>query len=242
MNDQFQAFLDKIKLEMQAQTNEILSQMDEKLSPLVREIEDLKSENEKLKDKIQDMEKKKRMKNLILFGLEETEKSTTDLMETTLNKIKTDLNISLNSNDINFIYRLGKKNSSNKCRPTLVSFVNGWKKTTVMQNKKRFQGIYATEDYPKEVLDKRRKLQQQMAEERKKGNFAIIKYDKLIVQENTKYTKKRKERDSSSSPKTNEQPQTQKTFKANPINAFDRMRRLSNSNPTFGSTSSINKA
>ncbi|XP_073986750.1 uncharacterized protein [Rhodnius prolixus] len=57
--------------------------------------------------------------------------------------------------------------------------------------------VYISEDYPKEIIEKRKELKEQMLEERKKGKFAIIVYDKLIVRE---YSGKKKRRASSGTP------------------------------------------
>ncbi|VVC88277.1 unnamed protein product, partial [Leptidea sinapis] len=46
-------------------------------------------------------------------------------------------------------------------------------------------------DYPKEVQEKRKELRERMLEERKKGNFAIIDYDKLVIKEKTLNNEKR---------------------------------------------------
>ncbi|KOB76970.1 Endonuclease-reverse transcriptase [Operophtera brumata] len=180
----FEEFFGMMKIEMSKQTTEIISQMDEKLAPFIREIEELKSENQKLKDKIAGIEKSKRFNNIIIFGIKETENSPTELMASTKGKIRNDLIISLDDKDINTIYRVGKKDSKNeKDRPILISFVNGWKKIEIMKNRNKFKDVYASEDYPREVLDKRKELQTKLIEERKKGNYAVIKYDKLIVRE-----------------------------------------------------------
>lgn len=222
----------KMKIEMQNQTKEIISQMDEKLVSFTREIEDLKSENQKLKERINNIEKNKRFNNIIVFGLRENEQSPTDLMEITKKKITTDLKISLENRDINSIYRLGKKNASEKGRPILISLVNGWKKTEIMRNKNKLKDVYATEDYPKEILEKRKELQEKLIEERKKGNFAVLKYDKLIIKEGTSEKNSRKRGSSLLSPEaTVQQPRKQyaATSKTNRINAFDMMRERSNS-------------
>ncbi|GBP45908.1 hypothetical protein EVAR_41209_1 [Eumeta japonica] len=53
--------------------------------------------------------------------------------------------------------------------------------------------IYRIEDYTKEVLEKRKLLQTRLKEERMKGNFAYLKYDKLVVENNiTKEKEKEK--------------------------------------------------
>ena len=53
-----------------------------------------------------------------------------------------------------------------------------------MKNKKNLKDGYASEDYPKEINEKR-KLQVKLIEERKIGNYTIINYDKLIIKEGT---------------------------------------------------------
>lgn len=117
----FKDFFSMIKIEMNIQTTEIISQMDEKLVPFKREIEELRSENQKLKDKITGMEKIKRFNNIIIFGIKESEQSPTELMESTKEKIKNDLKISLDDRDINTIHRVGKKDSKHeKDRPILI--------------------------------------------------------------------------------------------------------------------------
>lgn len=244
--DSLQDFFDKMKLEMQNQTKEILSKMDEKLVPFTCEIEELKSENKKLREKLCSLEKNKRQNNIIIFGLKENEQSLSDLMELIKAKISSDLNIPLENRDINTIYRIGNKNTSNKDRPILVTFVNGWKKTEIMRNRNKLKDVYATEDYPKEVLDKRKELQEKLVEERKKGNFAVIKYDKLIVKEGLADRETRKRGLSLLSPEaTSQQPRKQyvapKSSKTHRINAFDMMRGRSNSLSSFNLTTENSK-
>ncbi|CAH2083476.1 unnamed protein product [Euphydryas editha] len=219
---------------MSKQTKEILAQLDEKLVPLTREIDELRFENEILKEKIYYLEKHKRANNIILYGLHESEDSIKTLIQLVKKKFKDDLNIIVEDRDINTIYRLGKiDKQKEKRRPILISFVNNWKKSDIMKNKNKLNNnIYASEDYPKDVLNKRRELQSKLEEERKKGNYAIINYDRLIVKEGKPGNVKRK-RDSPASPSISEQPCKQQfTTKANRRNAFDLMRNRSNSFPT----------
>lgn len=100
-----------------------------------------------------------------------------------------------------------------------------------MKIKKNLKDVYITEDYTKEVLEKRKALQTKLSEERKKGNIAYIKYDKLIIRENNTNNDKRK-REMSMSPQDNTQPKKQQTLmtsKSNRANAFEIMRVRSNS-------------
>lgn len=58
------------------------------------------------------------------------------------------------------------------------------------------------EDYSKEILEKRKQLQPQLEEEKKKGNIAYIKYDKLIVLNPKNNDGEKRKRETSDSPKS----------------------------------------
>lgn len=231
--DSLQKLFEQVKLEMSKQTKEIVAQLDEKLVPLTREIQELRLENETLKEKIYYLEKHKRVNNIILYGLHESENSIKTLIQLVKKKFKDDLNILVEDRDINTIYRIGKRDKQKeKGRPILISFVNNWKKSEIMKNKNKLNNnVYASEDYPKDVLNRRRELLPKLEEERKKGNYATINYDRLIVKDGKSGNVKRK-RDSPASPSISEQPRKQQTTKANRRNAFDLMRNRSNSLPT----------
>lgn len=237
MEDQFQLLFDKMKIEMHNQTAElkdsitkcIMEKMEEKLIPIVEENKALKIQVKNLENEIEYMKIGKRNNNIILFGLEETEKTTHELLQIVKNILKSDLDISILDHEVNKIHRIGNKNTeSNKHRPILCTFVSNWRKNEIIKNKKKFKKIYVTEDYPKEVLEKRKALQSRLVEERNKGNIAYLKYDKLIVKGNVNNLEKRKRETSTSPSATNMQAKkkqlTSSSTKPNRANAFDRMR------------------
>lgn len=241
MDEQFQLLFDKMKEEMRKQTTEltesltknIMEEIDRKLTPIIEENEKQKQKISNLEKEIEYLKRENRNNNIIIFGLEENEKSTCELFQNVKENFVRDLNITIEENGINKLYRLGKKNLGNKPRPVLCSFANRWKKDEIMKNRKSFKKIYVSEDYSKEVLEKRKALLPQLLEEKKKGNIAFIKYDKLIVKEPKTYTESRK-RQPSTSPQSpsKTQPRKQPTLssiKANRTNAFDAMRARSNS-------------
>ncbi|XP_049871722.1 uncharacterized protein LOC126370734 [Pectinophora gossypiella] len=241
MEAQFQMLFEKMKLEMQSQnaelkdsiTNSIMEKMDEKLIPIIKENKKLKTEVEKLEREIEYLKRAEKNNNIVVFGLEENEQSSIELIQKLKETFNLDLNIKIEEYDINKIYRLGnRKSDSNKTRPVLCSFVNNWKKTEIIKNKKNLKNIYITEDYSKDVLGKRKELQAKLIEERQKGNIAYLKYDKLIVKENNHSQEKRKRQTSASPSSDNNQPkklQTVNTMKTNKANAFDLMRYRSSS-------------
>lgn len=241
MEGQFQILFEKMKIEMQTQnaelkdslTNSIMEKIDDKLFPIMEENKNLKNKVEKLEKEIENLKRTEKTNNIIVFGLEENEKSSYELIQKLKVTFNLDLNIKMEEHDINKIYRLGnRKRESNKPRPVLCSFTNNWKKAEIIKSKKNLKTIYISEDYSKEVLERRKELQAKLAEERQKGNIAYLKYDKLIVKENNNSQEKRKRGLSASPSSENNQPrkqQTVNTMKTNRTNAFDLMRYRSSS-------------
>lgn len=220
-------------------TNTIMEKMEEKLKPVFEENKILKNKIENLEKKIQYLERDKKTNNIIIHGLKECEKSTHELLSDVKKLFSDELNFTLEDWEVNKIYRIGKP-KNDKPRPTLLSLVSGWRKSEIMRNKKKLKELYLTEDYSKETLEKRKALQPKVMEERKKGNFAYLKYDKLVVKENIN-TKDKRKRETSDSPQEDVQPRKQQTLTTSSINrknAFDMMRIRSNS---FSNSTSISQ-
>ncbi|XP_013148025.1 PREDICTED: uncharacterized protein LOC106110673 [Papilio polytes] len=243
MEDQFQILFDKMKVEMQKQTvelkesitNSIMEKMDEKIKPIIEENKDLKKKILNLEKEMENLKRDKKQNNIIIFGLKEEEESTSGLIQKVKKLFIEELNLNLSDFEINNMYRIGRISLNGKPRPVLLSFVNLWKKNEVLKVRKHLKDIYITEDYSKEVLEKRKLLQNKLKEERMKGNFAYLKYDKLIVKENNT-TNDRRKREISSSPPENIQAkkhQVGSSSQNNRRNAFDIMRGRSNSLSSF---------
>lgn len=238
MEEQFRLLFDKMKLEMKNQnseltetlTNSILKKIDEKLEPIIVENNNLQSKVKKLENEIQYLKRERKENNIIIFGLEENDNTTQELLQQLKIKFKTDFDLNLEDYEINKIFRIGNKNKEGgKPRPLLVSLLNNWKKNEILKNKKKCKDLYISEDYSKEVLEKRKSLQMELREERNKGNIAYLKYDKLIVKGKIGNPEKRK-RDSSTSPGIGKSKKHHNLMStANRANAFDVMRQRSNS-------------
>lgn len=203
-------------------TKSVMEALDEKMKII-------KEENTKLKEKISDLEFKlkrveieKRKNNLVLFGINENIKFETELVDF-IKEMIVSIGVHMDSQEISKAYRIGQK-TQNKNRPVVVTITTQWKKHLILKNKPNLpQGVNIKEDYPKEILDKRRQLQPQVEEEIKKGNVAYIKYDKLIVKKPKENREKRK-RGTSDSPKA---PSEKKT---------NRKATLNNPSPTLSKT------
>lgn len=190
-------------------TQNLTEMLDEKLRCIKEENNNLKVQISQLQQEIKFLKEEKRKNNLVFFGVEEVGKTESELIDYIKNAvIKTGTH--LESNEISNIYRIGKR-TNNKNRPVVVSITTLWKKHIILKNKSKLpQGIYIKEDYSKEMLEKRKQLRLQVDDEKKKGNVAFIKHNKLIVKKKDNIPEKRK-REESASPNSSNQNQKKNT-------------------------------
>lgn len=94
------------------------------------------------------------------------------------------LNQKLIPEDIDFVRRLG--NRGNKSRPILLGLRTYRTKLLILQNARKLKGtkLYIDHDFPQDVQQKRKLLKTEMMEARRSGKYAVLKYDRLIMQDN----------------------------------------------------------
>lgn len=148
-----------------------------------------------VESKVNYLDREVRKRNIMIFGIEEEFESYWALEKFACDFFceKLDLNIALT--DLDFVKRLGKK-SADKRRPVLVGFVSFRCKLAVIQNAHKLKGsnFSIAQDYSREVIETRRKLQPQLIQARQDGKFAVLRHDKLIIKEVAQirdYNKKR---------------------------------------------------
>lgn len=199
-------------------TQNVMEALDDRIKTLMEENKNLKTKVSQLEHQIKAYEKDKRKNNLIFFGIEECGKTEIELVDY-IKETVIETGTYLDSHEISNIYRIGQKASNNKHRPVVVTFTTSWKKHVLLKNKAKLPtGIYIKEDFSKDVLEKRKLLQSQVEEEKKKGNIAYLKYDKMIViQPKDKNTAKRGRDDSEpKSPSPNSSKPKKVTIRKNP--------------------------
>lgn len=234
------AFWQKMKQAMSAQTREITEavtkkvseSINEKLTALVEENNNLKTEIKTLKGKMKSMEDYKRKNNVIFFGMKE-EQNNVSPIESITKLIEKNMNIQINPQEINNAYRLGEK-KDNKPRPILVTFTTNWRKNEILKNKKKLdQEIYIKEDLSKETLEKRKELLPQLQEERAKGKICYLVKDKIVIKESKDDKRDKRKRDSSISPNNQPTLAPKKINKTNNLlNYMARGRSVSMSTPS----------
>ncbi|GBP32819.1 Retrovirus-related Pol polyprotein from type-1 retrotransposable element R2 [Eumeta japonica] len=144
----------------------------------------IKIENQE--QRLNQLERQTRQRNVVFFGIEENERSYSHLENNLIDFLEKYFSLNINCHDLEAARRIGKK--TDKPRPIAVTFATLGSKIKVMQQKKALNDTdyYLKDDYPYHVLQKRKMLQEQVKIELEKGNKAIIKYDKLVVLKHNK--------------------------------------------------------
>ncbi|KAG6445628.1 hypothetical protein O3G_MSEX004020 [Manduca sexta] len=162
-------------------TENINKMLDTKFSTWEENQEKLKEKIENQEQRLNMTEKQARLRNIVFFGIEESERSYFDLEANLITFIENYFGLKLYCSDIQEARRIGKK--TEKHRPVAVTFTTLGTKIKIMKQKGALKdtNYYIKEDYPRHVLEKRKILQEQIKIEKEKGNKAIIKYDKLVI-------------------------------------------------------------
>ncbi|XP_045770456.1 uncharacterized protein LOC123870983 [Maniola jurtina] len=197
-------------------TKSINENIDTKFEDIQAQIEIIKKNNNEQNERILAIEKQMKCRNIIFFGVEEGEKSYKELENKIINIVKTEIKVDCNSNEIEITRRMGKK-AENKIRPIVATFTTYGKKISILKNKQHLKNktIYLKEDYPKQILEKRKQLQDQLQQARKEGKFAYLRQDRLIIHEPNK-TRKNAESTNSQSSRKRELESTPPSQMSNP--------------------------
>ena len=155
--------------------------LEEKFATWEEKYQTLNARVENQEKRIQFMERQARQRNIVFFGIEENETSYVNLENNLIKFISDHLSIKLENRDLEAIKRVGKK--GDKTRPLIATFSTLGIKINIFKQKRLLKNTpyYINDDYPKHILEKRRELNNQVIQEREKGNRAVIKYDKLII-------------------------------------------------------------
>lgn len=158
----------------------INANIDEKFKMMELKTLQLEQQIEQQQTTIDNLEKQIRMKNILIFGVEETEHNFRDLIHLVLDILNNKMGVTCQKEEIDNTQRIGKKNG--KCRPIRVTLTTTWKKIEILKKKKTLDdlSIYIKEDFPPKVLQKRKELQQQLKIERDQGKKVVLRYDKIV--------------------------------------------------------------
>lgn len=206
---------EKITAQVTQNLNNIL---EEKFKLLDENYKNLKEEFVNQEKRLYFLEKEARKNNIIFFGIKETETSYSHLENNMINFIEEHFSQEIDRRDLQEMKRIGKKGE--KPRPITVTFTTLGTKINIIKKKKLLQNTdyYINEDFPQHILEKRKELQKQIKIERENGNYATIRYDKLIIRPNNAHAVGNKKRILPTSPNDNDPTGTKQEIQVNKKN------------------------
>ncbi|CAG9131215.1 unnamed protein product [Plutella xylostella] len=137
----------------------------------------------KQEERLDMIEKQLRKKNLVFFGVEETEKNYEDLESNLVKIINDKMKVSCSLSEVESARRIGKR--GDKPRPIVLTLTTTGKKIQILKRKKSLDGstYYLKEDFPPKILNIRKELQEELKKKREEGTNAVLRYDKIIILE-----------------------------------------------------------
>ena len=181
---------DKQLTEKLANNNEVLKadfkeMFDAKFEDTDRKIKELEVKVEErdvvINNLRKDLEMFKRKNNVIFFKIKETEKSTNQLINGIGNLLRSKLDENFSDAEISNAYRFGKK--TDEFRPICVTFYSEARMRYILSKRKSLKdrNVHLNADYPKMVLEARKKLQPIVNNLIAQGKKAVLRSDDIIV-------------------------------------------------------------
>lgn len=174
-----------LREEMKELKQDVKKTVEESLKPINERVELLECKlNEKDAEILslqRDLELHKRKNNLVIFGLQEEGNNELFLSETVASLFQRITTVAFDKNDFNDVFRLGK--ASGKCRPILVSLLSYKKLREVLGKKHLFkkENITVSQDFPKDVMEERKRLQPMVTALNNAGTKASLRLDEVFV-------------------------------------------------------------
>lgn len=178
-----------IKADMKDENKKLLESINKKFEAHQKDIDSLKEKVgglQKIEQERTEMDLQKEVKdrrhNVILNNIEEKDESQTALMEKIVNLMNDAVN-GIQTSDIDYLYRIGKKKVDGSSRPIVVRFVCLHKKESIMKKWNFFtsKGFQIYEDFPIEIRERRKEILPVIKQLKSKGFKASAKVDKLLV-------------------------------------------------------------
>lgn len=172
---------------VQEKDNEIMQLKSElnshnaKTSDLRKEIHSISNKIEKLSEKSTSSEFHSRKRNVVLFKVAETERNNLELLKIVHDLIRTTADNNFRESDIDFVRRIGKKNSYP--RPVLLGLTRVHKRNQLLNKSRSFlnKNLRVDEDLPKNILASRKPIYRLAKHLSRGGSKAWFRKDKLIV-------------------------------------------------------------
>lgn len=169
--------------ELKQEIRDLRSDINKELESLKLSNIKLEKENDVLKNKLLLLERKTRKYNLVIYGLEESER---EVKEDVLEVLSNIIQIQCTPSNFRDIYRIGKK-VEGQIRPIVIEVLNYQLKLDILINARAKSNelkrckIFISQDYCPEDYQKRKFLAKHLKAAKEKQYKAFIKGDTLVV-------------------------------------------------------------
>lgn len=177
---------DDMQLSLEA-CQDIYEKKIQQIEKKVAEHENAKNEElASIKNKLRVMEDRSRRNNLRVDGVKENDSEKWNETEAKVQKIFEDIGV--DNVKIERAHRVGgstSRSNDRKPRTIVMKLLDFKDKERIMENSNRLKGtnIFINEDFSAETVKIRKDLIEKMRDQRAKGKYATLSYDKLIVRE-----------------------------------------------------------
>lgn len=158
----------------------VLCENDETQKIKEKFIEDMKARIKQCEEYIRILEREKTRKNVLIYKGQFDTSNPNHLEESIIQFMREQMGVHLKSEEIDY-FKVIHKDDSN--RPVILMGLTTWeRKKEVMRKSNRLNGkVIITDDYPPNVLARRKKLIPEMHRLRSEGHYATVQYDQLIT-------------------------------------------------------------
>lgn len=172
---------------------EELEQNDKKNKDMFKQITDkvskLEEENKKISEAVVDLRARLMRNNLIFYSIDESKDNEEDNCMEKVQDVIEKVGVEMYRVNIEQAYRIGKRNSKPGPRPIVARFLRYQDKEEIRKSAYKLKGskIGISEQFPKEIEEKRKLLYPILKECKKAGKKARLVRDQLYI-EGQRYT------------------------------------------------------
>lgn len=173
--------MDKMQENILEQIQQINVSISEKFNCIQSKTLELENRLEEQQNLIDKLDQQLRRKNIVFFGVPETERSYKELEKIILSIINNNMDLSYGDIHIESVRRMGKRGST--VRPVSVTMSTQGQKIELLKNKHKLSEttIYIKEEFSQKILQKRKELQEEIRNRREQGEKVALRYDKIIT-------------------------------------------------------------
>lgn len=217
--------INNLRADLTKQIETVNKNINQILNPFIQENEKLKAKINDQEKRLENIEREQRKRNVVIHGIKTPQGiKYFDLERIVLKFINQKLQVEIDENAIDSVYKI---NANKEDGPIVVSLISYRIKIIILKNRSQLKNTqyYIDEDYPIHVLKQRKELIPKMKEARSQGKYAVIKYNKLIIESNVREDGKKRNR--------SEEEEIQYVEEDNPSNTINNKGEVIKKKPTY---------